>query len=336
MDDYKQTQYDIREHLIDRAPEFTGGRNRKRKKQERIAYLTAMMHVGGPYANTRSVVSYLRGHTHDRKFFLYNYGSADESLVKSLKGFRYRSFAGSYEEKIAGIMSACERDGIDVLISDMYWSIPLVLFKMRAAPWQYYFSMGFQKFPADKVILMDTMEPFDEDCHQVPYTVAQEFLYRKEAPIEKVADFGTLARLEKASPDFCETVKEIEAGTEKRFCIWGNGTLPGVARMPPDSPHRVLPTLDVFLDPFPLCGCMASFEAQAHGVPVVTLSNPATKSYDRHKPLVVETREEYVNQAVKLLGSEDYRKAISEIGLQKVDKIMDCQKGARAIEELWS
>lgn len=346
MHDYRDTQYEIRETLIEPARKlFAPEPLRKKGRIKRVAYLSAQTTVSGPYANGRTLYSFAKGHSGAFEMYWYNYGAGEPQVVSNLEamGYTFRNFGGTPLEKAAAIREACVADEIDVLISDMYWAIPLALFEMRTAPYQLYLSMGFQKFPADRVLLMNTMEPFDEDVEQIPYTISREFLYQEDKPLFKRPGItlGTHCRREKCSPEFMATVREIlELRPGVHYATHGRGTLhnthPRISVLEADSPHRILPTFDIWLDTFPLCGCMASFEAQAHGIPTLTWSHPSTASYDKFKGKIVDSREAYIAEAVKMIDNSDHRREVAALGQSKLDLITDTRAGASAIEDvLW-
>lgn len=345
MHDYRDTQYEIRETLIEPARKlFRPEPLRERGKIKRVAYLSAQTTVSGPYANGRTLYSFAKGHTGAFEMYWYNYGAGEQQVVDNLQamGYTFRNFRGTPVEKAAAIRAACLEDEIDVLISDMYWAIPLALFEMRTAPYQLYLSMGFQKFPADKVLLMNTMEPFDEDVAEIPYTISREFLYQPDEPLLKDPGItlGTHCRREKCSPEFMATVRDILEQRPRgvRYVTHGRGTLknehPRIWVLDADSPHRILPTFDIWLDTFPLCGCMAAFEAQAHGIPTLTWSHPSTASYDKFKGRIVHSRDEYIAEAIKMIDNADYRREVAALGKSKLDLITDCEAGASAIEDV--
>lgn len=346
MTDYRDTQYEIRETLIEPARKyFTPEPLRQKGKIKRVAYLCAQTTVSGPYANGRSLYSFAKGHSGDFEMYWYNYGAGEPQVVENLRamGYTFRNFGGSPSEKVANIRAACEFDEIDVLIADMYWSVPLALFEMRSAPYQLYLSMGFQKFPADKVLLMDTMTRFDEDAAIIPYTLAEEFLYQEDMANPRYGEvvLGTHCRREKCSPEFMAVVEEIlDQRPNAHYVTYGRGTLnsahPRIHIKEADSPHRILPSIDVYLDTFPLCGCMSVLEAGAHGVPAITWSHESTKSYDRFKGVIVNSREEYIAEAVKMIDSQPYRDFMGAAGKARAMKVTDVKAGAQAIEGiLW-
>lgn len=309
MDDFKNTQFEIRKRLIEPARRFfqpdplPGG--------DRVGWLIRNLSVG-MYAPYKHVRAFIEGQVRNGiKPIVYCYGPVDAAEAQTLEklGITVRQSIDPAE-----LRAFIEMDQVGTLIADSYAAHVLTLFEMRSAPVQFYLSPGFQLFPADAVLVPPTQNKWADKIIEVPSPMLWEHLYREAEPVAKPGKivFGVLGRYEKINEEYLSTVKTILDKVAKKFfdeavfCAWGRGSLvysdQRIQRMGYADPHTVLPNIDVYLDTFPTCGGISVWEAMAHRVPVVTRgADDAWNSWNAVKPHVVETKEEYINKAIALL-----------------------------------
>lgn len=318
-EDFLADQIFIREVLIDGwglIPPPTG------KPKGKIAWLINHAAIG-TYAPYKHVHAYLSGM---EPCPVYVHGSVRDKEAGELKnlGHTVYQFKGSPSAVADAITEQCKADKVGALISDIYTSIPLMVFKRRAANLQAYLSPGFQLFPADITLLPETQEvlPHPRITPEfIPTCVLPEHLYRP-MPDNKPTAFGVLTRAEKMSEAYLKMVGKILDITGAEFHIYGRGEPcwkhPKFRVMGIQNPHEALSRIKVYLDTWPTCGGLSCFEAMAHGVPVVTLDHNSVKSWNLFKPCTNQTEEEFIASAVRAYRDPIFAAQIATEGRETV------------------
>lgn len=106
---------------------------------------------------------------------------------------------------------------------------------------------------------------------------------------------------------------------------------------------RLAALVDVSLDPLHFSGGRTSYEAVALGTPVVTLPSPYLRGritlgvYLAIGVLdcVAESRQQYVELAVRLAGDAPYRAAVRQRLLARCDKLFECHEAVRELEDFF-
>ena len=307
MEDFKDTQFQIRERLIEPARALF--EEEPLYGRENTGGLIRNMTVG-MYAPYKHVRAFMQGQAADgNPPIAYVYGAVDPKETHALQklGIKVRN---SFDP--AELRAFIELDDVGTLIADSYSSHVLTLFEMRSAPIQFYLSPGFQMFPADAVLIPPTQNHWANNTIDVQSPMLWEHLYQKTELQPKPGKivFGTLGRFEKITPEFLGTVKQILNRVEGSvFAAYGRGSLvysdKRIMNMGFANPHAVLPNIDVYLDTFPTCGGISVWEAMAHRVPVVSLSAPSWDSWNSVKPHVMQTTDAYIEKALNLLKKPD-------------------------------
>ena len=134
-------------------------RSVKRTSKKKICFLSHVTSLYGPYANTRAFYSFLKGMysslADQFDFYWYALESTTDEAVKELKGIdvKIRRFdaVSNAHEKMVHLLNAFDSDEIDVVINDYpnFWAI--LLYSIRVAPIQIYFSFGFVYFEFEGV-----------------------------------------------------------------------------------------------------------------------------------------------------------------------------------------
>jgi hypothetical protein len=300
QEDFIEDQKQIAERFIKPArklfnPEpLPGGPN--------VAWLIRNCSVG-MYAPYKHVRAFIQGMVDNGLTpLVYIYGPYNHAQLQELAAL-------GVEFKIsndpAEIRAWCELDEIGTLIADSYSATVLTLYEMRTAPSQLYLSPGFQLFPCDKVLIPPTQIHLAENTESVHSPMLWEHLYKKVPPLpkRKGITFGVLGRYEKISPEYLEMVTEIlDQVPGSEFHAYGRGEFSNedmrIRARGFADPHAALPTIDVYLDTWPLCGGVSVWEAMAHRVPVITRNSPDVESWNVFKPLLTNTREDYIKAAV--------------------------------------
>ena len=160
-------QVEIRDLLIDATRQkmddlskgFSGisksiRRSRKCTSKKKICFLSHITSLYGTYANTRAFYSFLKGlHSSLAEhfdFYWYALESITDEAVDELQnmGVRIRKFdeITDVQDKAIRLVNSFGNDEIDVVINDYpnFWVI--LLYSVRVAPVQIYFSFGFVYF----------------------------------------------------------------------------------------------------------------------------------------------------------------------------------------------
>ncbi len=318
-EDFRADQRFIRELLIDKMGKIPPA---TKKPKGRIAWLLNHMAVG-TYAPYKHVHAYLSGM---EPCPIYVFGSIRDKEAAELKdkGHEIYHFKGAASAVADAITEQCKKDNVGALITDIYTSIPLMVFKRRAAPLQVYLSPGFQLFPADLVLLAETQDEIGHANHTtefIPTCVLPEHLY-KQMPNKNPTAFGVLTRAEKMSEAYLRMVGRLCDLTGAEFHIYGRGDPcwqhPKFRVMGIKNAHEALSNIKVYLDTWPTCGGLSCFEAMAHGVPVITLDHPSVSSWNRFKPSVHQTEEEFIAAATRAYKDPIYASAIATEGRETI------------------
>lgn len=310
MDDFKDTQFEIRERLIEPAqklfsPEpLPGGQN--------TGWLLRNM-TTGMYAPYRHTKAFMIGQAATgNPTIAYCYGPADPNEVRELSQHGIQTRVSTDPSQLRAWF---EMDQVGCLIADSYSAHTLALFEMRSAPVQFYLSPGMQMFPADAVLIPPTQNHWADTTIDVPSPMLWNDLYQdievKPKPGKVV--FGTLGRYEKCDSSFLRVVRRLlDLVPDSVYCAYGRGSLvyedQRILKMGYENPHAVLPNIDLYLDSFPTCGGVSCWQAMAHRVPMVTLSAEAWDSWNVVKPHVCETEKDYVETALQLLEKPETEK----------------------------
>ena len=160
MDNFHDTSLLIKENIVEPYSNYLD-RIRFRpqtttkisqSKKIKICYLIQHFSVSGSYANGRAIYSLLQGHflnnSEDIEIYLYITGATEISLLPTVLSYNnviVRNFENhsNSSEKLEKIRKVAEKDQIDILITEMYFSSNIKYLKSRLAPVQMYLSCGF-------------------------------------------------------------------------------------------------------------------------------------------------------------------------------------------------
>ena len=128
-------------------------------KKKKVCFLSHKTILYGPYANTRAFYSFLKGlyssSADQFDFYWYALGTATDETVEELKnmGVEVRRFdqIADVQEKMIHLLNSFDNDGIDIVISDYVNFWVMLIYSIRVAPIQIYFSMGFVYFEFEGV-----------------------------------------------------------------------------------------------------------------------------------------------------------------------------------------
>ena len=128
-------------------------------KKKKVCFLSHKTILYGPYANTRAFYSFLKGlHSSSADqfdFYWYALGTTTDETVEELKsmGVEVRRFdqITDVQEKRIHLLNSFDNDGIDVVISDYANFWVMLIYSIRVAPIQIYFSFGFVYFEFEGV-----------------------------------------------------------------------------------------------------------------------------------------------------------------------------------------
>lgn len=306
---------------------------------DNVAWLVRNCSVG-MYAPYKHVRAFIQGMVDNGMTpLVYIYGPYDHDQLQDLAklGVEFK-----ISNDPAEIRAWCELDKVGTLIADSYSSMVLTLYEMRTAPSQMYLSPGFQLFPCDTVLVPPTQIHLAQKTEAVHSPMLWEHLYQDAPALEKRdgITFGVLGRYEKISSEYLEMVTEIlDAVDELRvvpdtqFHAYGRGDFhsddPRIIAKGFANPHAALPTLDVYLDTWPLCGGVSVWEAMAHRVPVITRNSPDVESWNVFKPQVVNSKHEYIRAAIDAITNPK-----TDTGYRTVRNFTDTDAAGRRLIEV--
>jgi|GEM_PF-4252066 len=343
----------------------------------RIAYLAHNLSVTGPYANGRNIYSFIKGHAAnnapDVDIFVYVYSHLEESLLKTLVAcpqITVRHFtANGFAEKQRQIQKATKNDGVDIVISEMYFSTSARLLSKQLAPIQMYMSMGFIPFELAQVdyylmfnSIFEKARKYglnNETVLEIPYCLDESFLTRRYPPQAIATErakyptsqfvFGALCRMEKVSEEYLQTIKAILDRVPSSILIIGgandqsrirtfleaNGLsqrvfLPGVV-----DPHLYGHFIDIFLETFPVGTGQAAAEIMAKGVPVIKLNCDKLLPAElplRDPTLLNATTDDYIAKVIALTQDSAALTQAKTTAKQIVARVSDIKGGAQVIE----
>ena len=127
--------------------------------KKKICFLSHKTILYGPYANTRSFYSFLKGlHSSSADqfdFYWYTLEMATDETVEELRsmGIEIRRFdeITNTREKTVHLLNSFGDDEIDIVISDYPNFLVILLYSIRVAPVQIYFCLGFVCFEFEGV-----------------------------------------------------------------------------------------------------------------------------------------------------------------------------------------
>ena len=128
-------------------------------QKKKVCFLSHKTVLYGPYANTRAFYSFLKGlysgSADQFDFYWYALETTTDETVEELKnlGVKVRRFDKivDVQEKMSHLLNSFDNDGIDVAISDYANFWVMLIYSIRVAPIQIYFSFGFVYFEFEGV-----------------------------------------------------------------------------------------------------------------------------------------------------------------------------------------
>jgi hypothetical protein len=312
----------------------------------RLGYLAESAQLGNPVGRgVGDLMELLSLYFPDTyRLVLYAWDKYDDAFLAPLtdQGITVRRFAATpMSERIAAVAEAIGADRIDILITDMNFALPAVLFERRAAPVQIFFQTGLPYWPLaniDGVFRVEFYDPrlddFEPDiCFDLGLGAWQQRGYDYAPPVEPAriaaerARFpdaptliGTYGRLAVITPDFLEIIIALLARHPQLVVVLGGtgegkwirdfidarGLAAGRFVLIDEfvDGHVWGHMLDLFLDTS-YGATSAGREVMAKGKPIVCMRTPTTER-ERAPMLIADTPAMYIDLVSRLIEDREF------------------------------